>query len=344
VIIFDEATGFTERMFWYLLSRNRSSTGVKSYVRATCNPVSEGWVRKLVDWWIDDDGYPIEERCGVLRWFVRRGEDTHWYDSKEEAERIWGEDAMPKSFCFINATVRDNKLIDPSYEANLKALSRIEREALYLGNWNVKANAGSYFQSDWCEFVDRKDVPKAKSEMRAFDTASTIPSEVNPDPDYTACVKIRLAEDGYYYIMHADRDRLRPDGVKKMMRKYAELDGRSCTVGIPLDAGGAGKAVFEDHAKNLAGFVYKKCKTNKSKLDRFLPFSSAAEAGLIKIVKGDWNDTFISELENFVGDGKGHDDQVDACADSFNNLATTKPLPSSLSWNPSLGSQSNVWE
>ncbi len=163
-------------------------------------------------------------------------------------------------------------------------------------------------------------------------------------PDYTASMKLRLGTDGYYYIMHAVRDRLRPDGVKRMMLKYAELDGRTCTVGIPLDAGGAGKAVFEDHAKNLSGFVYKKCKTNKSKLERFLPFSSAAEAGLIKIVKGKWNDDFIRELENFVGDGKGHDDWCDTASDSFNNLATTKPLPSSLSWNPSLGSQSNVWE
>jgi hypothetical protein len=66
LIIFDELTGFSERMFWYLLSRNRSSTGVKPYLRMTCNPVSDGWVRKLVDWWIDDDGYPIEERCGVV--------------------------------------------------------------------------------------------------------------------------------------------------------------------------------------------------------------------------------------------------------------------------------------
>lgn len=344
LIIFDEVTGFSERMFWYLLSRNRSSTGVSPYIRATCNPVSEGWVRKLVDWWIDDAGYPIEERCGVLRWFIRRGEDTHWYDTREEAEAIWGKDAMPKSFTFINATVKDNKKIDPAYEANLKALSRIEREALYLGNWNVKANAGSYFQSDWCERVNIKDVPPAKAEMRAWDTASTVPSEVNPDPDYTASVKIRLGTDGYYYIMGAVRDRLRPDGVKKLMRRFAELDGISCVTGIPLDAGGAGKAVYEDHAKNLAGYRFKKCKTNKSKLERFLPFSSAAEAGLIKIVEGDWNDMWISELENFVGDGKGHDDLVDASADAFNNLATTKALPRKLSWNPSLGGQSNVWD
>src|SRR5690606_20572067 len=32
---FDELTHFTERQFWYMLSRNRSTCGVRPYVRAT---------------------------------------------------------------------------------------------------------------------------------------------------------------------------------------------------------------------------------------------------------------------------------------------------------------------
>lgn len=181
LIIFDEVTGFSERMMWYLMSRNRSNTGVRPYIRMSCNPTSSGWVRELVDWWLDEEGYPDPEKCGVVRWFVRRGYDTHWYDSEEEAESIWGADAMPKSFTYVSANVWDNPKIDPAYESNLKALPRIERKALYLGNWNVEANSGTYFQREWCEFVDIKDVPPAKAEMRAWDTASTEPSEVNPD-------------------------------------------------------------------------------------------------------------------------------------------------------------------
>lgn len=344
LIIFDELTGFTERMFWYLLSRNRSSTGVRPYIRATCNPVSDGFVRKLVDWWIDDDGYPIEERCGVIRWFVRRGEDTHWYDSKEEAEEIWGDDAMPKSFTFINATVKDNKMIDPHYEANLKSLTRLEREALYLGNWDVKPNAGSYFQAEWCEFVDPHEVPKAVKEIRAWDTASTKPSEVNPDPDYTAGVKIRLGEDGYYYIMHSTRFRDRPAVVKREMLRNAKNDGNKCFVGLPLDPGGAGKSVYEDHVKNLIGYKIKKSKTSKSKVERFEPFSSAAENGLVKIVRGKWNDDYTKELEAFVGDDKGHDDQVDATSDAFNQLVKGKHIPDNIQMDMTQMYQTNIWQ
>ncbi len=47
---FDELTHFTEKQFYYLLSRNRSVSGVKPYVRATCNPDADSWVAKLIDW------------------------------------------------------------------------------------------------------------------------------------------------------------------------------------------------------------------------------------------------------------------------------------------------------
>ena len=44
----DELTHFTENMFFYMLSRNRSTCGVKPYVRATCNPDSDSWVKVLL--------------------------------------------------------------------------------------------------------------------------------------------------------------------------------------------------------------------------------------------------------------------------------------------------------
>lgn len=65
---FDELTHFSEAQFWYMLSRNRSMSGVRPYVRATTNPDADSWVAKLIDWWIDDvSGYPIPERGGVVR-------------------------------------------------------------------------------------------------------------------------------------------------------------------------------------------------------------------------------------------------------------------------------------
>ena len=37
-LIFDQLEGFSEKQFFYMLSRNRSTCGVKPYVLAACNP------------------------------------------------------------------------------------------------------------------------------------------------------------------------------------------------------------------------------------------------------------------------------------------------------------------
>lgn len=59
--------------------------GVKPYHRATCNPDADSWVANFISWWIDQDsGYPIEERCGKIRWFIRRDEKVYWADRKQD--------------------------------------------------------------------------------------------------------------------------------------------------------------------------------------------------------------------------------------------------------------------
>ena len=81
---FDELTHFTAYQFFYLLSRNRSTSGVKPYVRATCNADADSWVAKFIEWWIDDEGYAIPSRSGVIRYFVRIEDTIEWGDTREE--------------------------------------------------------------------------------------------------------------------------------------------------------------------------------------------------------------------------------------------------------------------
>ncbi len=105
---FDELTHFTEYQFFYLLSRNRTTCGIKAYCRATCNPDSQSWVREFIDWYIDKKGYAIESRCGVVRFFVRDSGETHWFDTKEEAKKKYP--LLPSSsFTFINSSLKDNE-------------------------------------------------------------------------------------------------------------------------------------------------------------------------------------------------------------------------------------------
>ncbi len=50
------------------------------------------------------------------------------------------------------------------------------------------------------------------------------------------------------------------------------------------------------------------------------PLASQARVGNVKIVRGPWNENFLRELHAFPTKGVP-DDQVDAAADAFNDLA-----------------------
>ena len=84
LVAFDELTHFDEEVFWYMLSRIRSDSGIDGYVRATTNPDPDSWVRTFIDWWIGEDGLAIPERSGKIRWFIRINGECIWGDSRME--------------------------------------------------------------------------------------------------------------------------------------------------------------------------------------------------------------------------------------------------------------------
>lgn len=84
---FDELTHFDEDVFWYMLSRNRSDSGIPGYIRATTNPDPDSWVRTFIDWWIGPDGLAIPERSGKIRWMIRINGEVVWGDSRMDLLR-----------------------------------------------------------------------------------------------------------------------------------------------------------------------------------------------------------------------------------------------------------------
>jgi predicted phage terminase large subunit-like protein len=57
------------------------------------------------------------------------------------------------------------------------------------------------------------------------------------------------------------------------------------------------------------------------KVIRAKPFSAAVENGLVYLVRGTWNASFIAELSQFP-DPKTHDDIVDAAANAYSHLSS----------------------
>lgn len=135
---FDELTHFTESQFFYLLSRVRSTSGVRPYVRGTCNP-EPNWVKTFLAQWVDK-AHPDPARSGEIRYFVRDGRDLVWARSRA-ALRARFPGRSPRSVTFIRANVHDNPALlraDPDYLGNLQALPPVERARLLDGDWDVR--------------------------------------------------------------------------------------------------------------------------------------------------------------------------------------------------------------
>ena len=340
-IFYDELTHFSEYIFFYMLSRNRSSCGVRPYIRATCNPDPDSWVRKFIDWWIGEDGFPIKERSGVIRYMVRISGEINWGDSREE---LWERFSLVtkkdrekvKSVTFIPALLEDNPALmrkDPGYRANLENLPEVERMQLLYGNWNVRKSAGTFFKRSQVSMIDENVIlPKdIVTVCRAWDLAATAETQ-GTDPDYTAGILMARLTDGENVVLDVINQRVPAGEVEKLIYNTTVADaqkyGFAYRVRIPQDPGAAGKIVADSYVKKLSGYSVIVEKVTGSKENRATPFAAQWQNGNVIVVVAPWNDLYFRQLEAFP-EGK-HDDMVDGSSDSFNELSKPVFNPRSL--------------
>lgn len=329
---FDELTHFTRRQFNYMLSRNRSTCGVKPYIRAGCNPDPDSWVRDFIRWWIDEKtGLPIKERSGVLRWLIRRGDNEVWFDSRQDAidslESEGDYETRPLSVTFIMSRVQDNQILlksNPEYMANLKALTYVERMQLLEGNWNVRATAGMIFKREWFDVVP--GAPSRARRVRYWDCAAT-PKTSDNKPDWTAGAKLALFNNTVYIedIRHAQ---VAPSALESLIKQAAQLDGKDCEIWIEQEPGSSGKIVIDHYVRNvLQGFNVRGDKVTGAKQERWKPLAAQSERHNVLLCQGAWNEPFLREVEA-VPSG-ANDDQADAAAGAYDKLISGQRV---LAW------------
>ena len=158
----DEITHIPYEKFKYLLTDNRNSHGIINRFYGTCNPDPDSWVRIFIDWWIGEDGFPIEERDGVIRYCFMDGDtpnSIYWGDTPEEVyeqckdiiDPLWKKEyenlgfdkisMFVKSVTFIKGKLEENVALlssDPAYLANLAQQNEEQRSRDLEGNWNFK--------------------------------------------------------------------------------------------------------------------------------------------------------------------------------------------------------------
>lgn len=335
-MLVDEGAEFTQMEILFLMSRLRSAK-YKGHLSMmiSCNPDRNSFLYDWVKWSLDEEtGIPKPGTEYTTRYFVNIGGKIHWADSREELIDTYGTQFTPLSFRFIPATVFDNPILirmNPGYLANLQAQPRVNQLRFLYGSWTARPEGAGFFNRDWVEFVDHPPVnPVAR--IRSWDFAASVPSETNPDPDWTAGTKMSRDRFGIYYIEDCNRFRKLTDGVLQSVIETAEADGLQETrVTIPKDPGAGGKAANTFFMRTLAenGVMAKSVTVSGhvGKVQRFLPFCALAESGCVRIVRGDWNEDFLTELEHFIGDRNAKDDMVDSTSDAFNELSKQIQLP-----------------
>lgn len=366
-VMVDEAGDkWTEKQVLFLQSRMRTvGSKIHPQLILTANPDINSFLKTWLDYCLDPDtGVPRPGTENIIRWFVVEDNKAQWANSPEECYELYGKPkgliyahgmteaemnklsmeekqrlCMPKSFRFVPCNVFSNPYLLPpknnSYLASLLAQPYVNQLKYLHGSWTAKEAGSAYFNREWCEIVD---IPPAKvtGRTRAWDFASEAKTKTN-NPDWTAGVKISRDKFGTYYVEDVTRVQITTDNVLKLVAKTAHEDGLDdCKTVIPLDPAASGKTAAYFYKTTLAenGIAVAMAPTTagKAKLTRFLPFCAMAETGAVKIVRGDWNEDFFRELENFSSDMKiqklQKDDMVDACADAFNHVCKQVVIPS----------------
>lgn len=346
LIGYDELTHFSKHQFFYMLSRNRTSCGVKPYVRATCNPDADSWVAEFIAWWIDPDtGYPILDRSGVVRYMVRIEDEIVWADERETLIQAGTPAEDIKSVTFIASTIQDNKILlekDPSYLANLKALPLVERERLLNGNWKIKPAAGAYFKRTQVGELLPKLPKDVTAWVRGWDLAATSEDEKG-DPAYTAGVLIGKRKNGRYVVADVINKRCAASDVRKLVKITCQADKAKYSRVVerfPQDPGQAGKEQAQSYVKMLAGFLVKTVPESGSKESRAEPFAAQWQAGNVDVLVADWNEIYFNQMESFPE--SKFKDMVDASSSGFNEIES-QIVHSAPPENQNLG-KSSYWK
>ena len=244
---------------------------------------------------------------------------------RHEADR-----AKTTSIGWIDPRTTDGELMFPERfpEAQVVELEKTLGAYASAGQLQQRPapREGGLFKRAWFQPINAMPAD-VKRRVRAWDLAATAKTATNK-PDYTVGLAMAKTDGGLFIIEGVNRFQGTPHEVETGLLGQAAIDGTGVTVRLAQDPGQAGKAQAEQLVRKLAGYKVAVERPTGDKATRAAPFASQAEAGNVRIlVTGDpardaWIEPFLAEICLFPAGA--NDDQVDAAADAFNELALGK--------------------
>jgi len=216
---------------------------------------------------------------------------------------------------FISARLEDNPHLDVEEykKKSLSKLNHVTRKQLEEGDWEIQA-AGQMFSGENFIIIKALNKDDIVSSIRYWDKAGT-----EGGGAFTAGVLMHHLSDKTFVISDVVAGQWSASRREKIIKQVAQMDGSNTDIWIEQEPGSGGKESAENTVRNLAGFNIHVDKVSEAKEKRAEPYSIQVEAGNVKVLKGDWNSSFLQEHTYFPA-GK-YKDQVDAAGGAFNKLA-----------------------
>jgi len=174
---------------------------------------------------------------------------------------------------------------------------------------------GTIFRPHWFQIVD--NYPPGLKWSRYWDLAASTKTTA----DYTASAAVALDKNsGDVYVRDCIRTKSEWPDVRRLIITTA-LSEYDTVTGV--ESALHGLAAFQElqRERELVGTSIRSIRVDKDKVSRALPVASRAEAGKLKLVRGNWISAFVDEAVVFPG-GR-HDDQVDAVSGAFQMIANS---------------------
>lgn len=322
-VLMDEATHFTEFMFWYFYGRLRSRAAFLPDIRLTCNP-EPGWVKNMIKHFLLPSQYPDYKKAGKKIWItrdVKTGELRQFYRKKDIDTESYS------SFTFLPGLLKDNPLMlknNPSYGVNLSMLPKAQRLSLEKGCWAFDPEL-SIFYRDWFKWYQ---VPLENYDKYfvTIDTASSTGGKA----DYSCMViwgiKSHIArQETKLYLLDMLHGRFTYEGlIVRVVDKLKQYQNKLLGSEIYIEAANVGLALPSTLKQQVYGMRIVSLKRSKNKVTRAYHVQNYVEKGLVYLPFGsDVGELALDEFITFNADNTHeHDDitdnLIDACTIAMN--------------------------
>ncbi len=185
---------------------------------------------------------------------------------------------------------------------------------------NPIPDGGLLYDRDWFEIIE--SIPEEVEECRGWDIAQTDAGEKNSkNANLTVGTKLgKGRRTGLIYVI--DNIRVQKTFVDDLIKNTAKMDGVHCRI---REGSGSGKATIKARTTLLSGYDYASSPETASsgdKIQRNNPFRAQAQARNVKILRGEWNEVYLSVICSFPL-GKC-DDDIDSTSNAANELFGTE--------------------